>query len=112
MNNSIDRRKFLFQASATGVAVLAAQLIPMGMVSAADLPAVDPAGPQATALGYVTDASTTDTAKFARYKAGQTCANCQLYQGTADASMGPCLLFAGQAVAAGGWCNSWVQKPG
>jgi hypothetical protein len=111
MNISTDRRKFLFRASSTGVAVLAAHALPISIVSAADVPDVDPAGPQAVALGYVTDASATDTAKFARYEAGQTCANCQLYQGAADARSGPCLLFAGQAVAAAGWCNSWVQKP-
>lgn len=55
--------------------------------------------PTAIALGY-TEKSTT---------AGQTCANCLLYQGGAAAS-GPCPIFPGKDVAAAGWCKSWVAK--
>ena len=112
MNKATNRRKFLFRTSSTGVAVLAAQALPISMVSAADVPAVDPAGPQAMALGYVTDAANTDTEKFARFRPDQTCANCQLYQGVDGASLGPCLLFSGRSVTAAGWCNAWAQKAG
>lgn len=109
MNKQISRRRFMFAASAGGVAVFGSGLLSN---AAADMAAVDPSAPQAQALGYVVDATTTDTAKFARYEAGQECVNCQLYQGTADSESGGCLLFAGQAVAAKGWCNSWVKKAG
>jgi len=109
MNKTSNRRQFFFQVSAGGVAALSAQSL---VTQAADIPAVDPSGPQAGALGYVVDATTTDTAKFPRYRAGQECVNCQLYQGDADAAVGGCLLFAGKTVTAIGWCNSWVQKAG
>ena len=56
--------------------------------------------PTAKALGY-TDKSTT---------AGQTCANCVLYQG-GSAATGPCPVFPGKDVAAAGWCKSWAAKP-
>ena len=55
--------------------------------------------PTAKALSY-TDKSTT---------AGQTCANCGIYQGGAAAT-GACPIFPGKDVAAAGWCKSWVAK--
>ena len=55
--------------------------------------------PTAKALSY-TDKSTT---------AGQTCANCNLYQ-AGSATSGPCPIFPGKDVAAAGWCKSWVAK--
>lgn len=55
--------------------------------------------PTAKALSY-TAKSTTE---------GQTCANCNLYQGGTAAS-GPCPIFPGKDVAAAGWCKSWVGK--
>ena len=56
--------------------------------------------PTAKALSY-TDKSTT---------AGQTCANCGIYQGGANPT-GACPIFPGKDVAAAGWCKSWVAKP-
>ncbi|NOQ90915.1 MAG: iron permease [Gammaproteobacteria bacterium] len=41
--------------------------------------------------------------------AGQTCANCSLYQG-GTAAAGACPIFPGKDVAAAGWCKSWVAK--
>jgi hypothetical protein len=55
--------------------------------------------PTAKALAY-TDKSTTE---------GQSCANCNLYQG-GTAATGPCTIFPGKDVAAAGWCKSWVAK--
>lgn len=55
--------------------------------------------PTAKALAYVAK-STVD---------GQTCANCNLYQG-GDKAAGPCPIFPGKDVAAAGWCKSWVAK--
>ncbi|MGR9090048.1 MAG: high-potential iron-sulfur protein [Gammaproteobacteria bacterium] len=109
MKQAMNRRRFMFATGAGGAAILAGRVID---VAAAEMPAVDTSSPQAMALGYVADATTTDTAKFARYEAGQICGNCQLYMGAAGTESGPCPLFAGQAVAAAGWCNSWVKKPG
>lgn len=112
MKKSINRRHFLFKCGVSGVAVVGVQALGSRAVMAADMEAVDPTSAQAMALGYVTDATTTDTAKFERYAAGQECVNCQLYQGAADSTVGACLLFVGKTVEAKGWCNSWVQKVG
>ena len=112
MRKSSNRRRFLLKCGASGVAVLGAQAIGQSAALAADMEPVSPSDAMAAALGYVEDATTTDTAKFSRYEAGQTCANCLLYQGAADSESGGCPLFAGKSVAAKGWCNSWALKAG
>jgi High potential iron-sulfur protein len=71
---------------------------------------VDPKDPQAAALGYVADATKTDTKKFPKYAAGQVCGNCALYQGKAGDAGGGCPLFAGKQVSAKGWCSAWAKK--
>ncbi len=70
-----------------------------GFQSTANAAMVSADDPTAKALAY-TDKSTT---------AGQTCANCSLYQG-GTAAAGPCPIFPGKDVAAAGWCKSWVAK--
>jgi hypothetical protein len=71
---------------------------------------VDEKDPQAAALGYVSDATKADKAKFPRYAAGQTCGTCQLFQGKAGDTAGSCPLFAGKQVAAKGWCSAYAKK--
>ena len=71
---------------------------------------VDPTEPQALALGYVSDATKADTAKFKTYTAGQVCASCALYGAKASDASGPCALFGGRAVAAKGWCSGYSKK--
>ncbi len=66
--------------------------------------------PQAQALGYKADAAKVDKVKFPKYAAGQTCSNCQLYQGKPADATGPCALFPNKLVAAKGWCSAWVKK--
>lgn len=78
--------------------------------SQAAAPVLSESDPTAQSLGYKTDASKVDKAKFPRYQAGQTCANCQLYQGKAGSEMGPCPTYGGKQVYAKGWCNAWVKK--
>ena len=51
--------------------------------------------PQAAGLGYKTDATKVDKAKYSKYAAGQACGNCQLFQGKAGAASAACPLFAG-----------------
>ena len=67
---------------------------------------------QAAALGYVADATRTDTKKYPKYAAGQSCAGCALYQGKAADKVGGCPLFAGKQVAGAGWCSAWAKKAG
>jgi hypothetical protein len=65
--------------------------------------------PKAQAVGYVEDASKVDKAKFPGYAAGQTCANCSLFQGSAKDAYGGCTLFGDKQVAARGWCSSYTN---
>lgn len=71
---------------------------------------VDEKDPQAVALGYVSDATKADKAKFKTYVAGAACGNCALYQGAAGAATGPCPLFPGKEVNAKGWCSAHAKK--
>jgi hypothetical protein len=97
------RRSFIQIVPVTGAALFTSRF-----ALAADL---DPKDAQATALGYVVDATKADKAKYPKYAAGQSCANCALYQGKAGDATGPCPLFAGKTVAAKGWCSAWAKKP-
>ena len=56
------------------------------------------------------DASKVDKAKQPKYAAGQSCSNCQFYQGKASDAFAPCPMLAGKQVASKGWCNVYVKK--
>ncbi len=99
MNNT--RRTFFMTLAAGG------SLLATGAQAQAKL---DEKAPQAVALGYVADATKTDTKKFPKYAAGQVCTNCALYQGKASDAAGGCPLFAGKQVAGKGWCSAWAKK--
>nr|WP_260464043.1 high-potential iron-sulfur protein [Burkholderia sp. Bp8963] len=88
--------------------VASTTVLPNGAQAAA--PVLSENDPTALALGYKADASKVDKAKFSRYQSGQTCANCQLYQGAAGSEMGPCSTYGGKLVFAKGWCNAYVKK--
>ena len=99
MNNT--RRSFLITLAASGAA----------LSSTAQAQAkIDEKDPQAAALGYVADATKTDTKKFPKYAAGQNCTNCALYQGKAADAWGGCPLFGTKQVAGKGWCSAWAKK--
>jgi len=98
-----SRRKFLFQAAVAAAALpIAMRLIPDAR--AAGLTKLPLDNPQAKALGYVDDAS---TSKLPSYKPGSTCSNCQFF----TAATGACALFAGFSVSSKGWCSAWAKKP-
>lgn len=78
---------------------------------AGGMPQLSEDDPQAKSLSYVHDASSIDTAKQPRYKAGQACSNCALYQGKAGDEWGGCSIFPGKAVNAAGWCSVYAPKP-
>lgn len=65
------------------------------------------ADPKAQAVGYREDASKVDKTRFPDYAAGQTCANCSLFQGKSSDAYGGCTLFGDKQVAAPGWCSSY-----
>ena len=64
--------------------------------------------PQAKSLAYVEDTTTIDTAKQPRFKAGQACSNCALFQKKDDPAWGGCSIFPGKLVAAAGWCSVYA----
>ncbi|WP_420992189.1 high-potential iron-sulfur protein [Cupriavidus sp. 30B13] len=73
-------------------------------------PMVDEKDPQAVGLGYKSDTTKVDKAKYPKHDATQHCGNCQLFQGKATDASGGCPLFAGKQVASKGWCSAWVKK--
>lgn len=77
---------------------------------AANLPMVAADDATAVSLGYVSDESKVDKAKYAQHVAGTKCSNCSLYQGAAGSASGPCPLFPGKLVSANGWCSAYVKK--
>lgn len=83
---------------------------PAAAPAAANTTPVDPSEAVAIALGYVTDATKADSAKFKTYVAGQACSNCALFAGKAGDASGACPLFGGRAVAAKGWCSGYAKK--
>lgn len=63
-----------------------------------------------TDVGYHHDATQVDKSKFATYEPGHTCSGCRFFKGAAGQAWGPCDIFAGKQVNAGGWCSAWVEK--
>lgn len=101
MNHS--RRTFMMTIAA-GSAALATATQVQAQVKLSEKDA------QAVALGYVEDATKTDTKKYPKYAAGQVCNNCALYQAKATDPWGGCALFPGKQVAGKGWCSAWAKK--
>ncbi|MBR8133034.1 high-potential iron-sulfur protein [Burkholderia ambifaria] len=99
-----SRRRFI-----TTTTVLASALA-VGRRAAADAVAVQESDANAQALGYKTDASRVDRKKFPKFQPGEACANCQFYQGKADAAMAPCAIFGGKQVNGKGWCSAYAKK--
>jgi len=100
-----SRRHFIRLAACSGAVLIAGR-----EALAADPPMVDEKDPQAAALGYVADATKVNKAKYASYKDGQLCSNCQFYQGKAGSASGPCPVLGGKGVAAKGWCSAYAKK--
>lgn len=105
-DSTSPRRHFLKAAAGTAAAFAALGLLPR-RTRAAQLPHLALDDPTANALQYTEDAS---SVKNALYKPGDTCANCQFYQGASGEGFGPCQLFPGKAVNAKGWCISHTIK--
>ncbi|QBR03950.1 high-potential iron-sulfur protein [Paraburkholderia pallida] len=76
----------------------------------ADSPKVSDTEPTAQALGYKSDATRVDKARYAKYAAGQVCGNCTFYQGKPSDAFAPCPMFGGKQVAGKGWCSAYSRK--
>ena len=75
------------------------------------LPRISEDNVQAKSFNYVHDAASIDGAKQPRFKAGQACSNCALYQGKAGDEWAGCSSFPGQAVKGTGWCTVYAPRP-
>jgi hypothetical protein len=106
-DTNLSRRRFLRNLT---VAVPVSTLVLHGTAMAQDTPKLTEDDPTAMALGYVDDATKTDAAKWANYKAGQDCANCSQIQGADGDVWRPCGIFPGKVVNAKGWCSVWAPK--
>jgi hypothetical protein len=87
-----------------------APLLGVGLARAQSQALLQEDDDEAKATGYHADAAKVDKAKFPKYAAGQTCANCGLYAPDGDKPSGGCALFYGKDVLAKGWCNAWEKK--
>lgn len=76
------------------------------------MPKLSEDDPQAKSLAYVHEATSVDSSKHPRYKAGQVCANCALFQAKGNDEWAGCSIFPGRAVKASGWCSVYAPKPG
>ena len=101
------RRSFLKAGSLAAVSAAIAGSVGNAAAQGAR---VDEKDAQAQSLGYKHDATKVDKAKFAKYQAAQTCANCALYQGKPTDAWGGCPIFPGKQVAGKGWCSAYVKK--
>ncbi|MSQ71048.1 MAG: hypothetical protein EXR27_07130 [Betaproteobacteria bacterium] len=101
------RRSFLRAGS---LAVVSAAIAGSAGNAAAQAVRLEEKDAQAQGLGYKHDATKVDKAKFPKYVAGQTCANCTLYQGKPADAWGACPLFQTKQVAGKGWCSAYVKK--
>ncbi len=104
---NIGRRDFL---KAGSLAVVSAAIASSAGNAAAQAARVDEKDAQAQSLGYKHDATKVDKAKYPKYAAGQTCANCTLYQGKPADAWAVCPIFPGKQVAGKGWCSTYVKK--
>lgn len=100
-----SRRRFI-----AATTVLASALAIGRRAAAADAGVVQESDANAKALGYKTDVSRVDRAKFPKFQAGEACANCQFFQGKTGAAMAPCAILGGKQVHATGWCSAYMKK--
>jgi hypothetical protein len=96
----------LLQVAASGAALAAAASVQAQTAA----PKLSEKDPQALALGYVTDNTKADKAKYPKRTPDQHCGVCALFQGKPGEAYAACPIFAGRLVSANGWCSSWVKK--
>ncbi|KMZ13319.1 High potential iron-sulfur protein [Candidatus Burkholderia humilis] len=77
--------------------------------ASADAASLSVSDPAAKAVGYTENAAKVDKTKYPNFAAGQTCANCSLYEGKSSDAWGGCTLFADKLVASPGWCSSYTN---
>lgn len=104
---NLHRRRFMRGAAAGVIAMPIAGLLGARTADAADLPKLDPANAQASALKYVHDAA--EASANPAFQEGSNCANCIQWTG-GDSEWGGCNIFPGKAVHRDGWCTAWASR--
>ncbi len=79
-------------------------------MSGSDLPHISADDPAARAVGFSLDANTVDRARYPEHLKGQSCRKCVQFKGGPTDAWGPCMVFAGKQVPAGGWCTSFAAR--
>jgi hypothetical protein len=109
MLRGMSRRHLMIKVLATG-AILPALNCLARAAQAEALTPLDTKDSAASALGFVTDASTANSNPL--YKKGEHCASCLHYLGQPSDATAGCKIYAGRSVPANGWCTVWSQRPG
>ena len=100
-----SRRHFVLVSAGVGSSLALCRV-----AFAASVPnALSESDPQAQAVGYTENATKVDKARFPTFAAGQSCANCSLFQGKASDAYGGCTLFGTKQVASRGWCSAYTN---
>jgi len=103
-------RRAVLKGALIGVAAVPVGAL-LGREAVAAPVKLDPADPQAKALGYIEDASKVDAKANPNFKAGQECSNCLQFTAKPTEPWGPCNIFPGKLVKGKGWCKVWVKRP-
>lgn len=115
-----NRREFLVQSLGLVATIPVLGAVLSACNDSSDTPpngeaAVKEDDPVASSLGYKSDASQVDTAKFPKHAgaegAKQSCKNCQFYTAKSG-GWGACQILRTGDVKETGWCNTWAQKAG
>jgi len=106
MSNDLIARRSLLKAAVLGAVTVSMSGL-AGEASAQTLAPLTVTDPQASALGYVEDASKSTNPA---HQAGQMCSSCVQYQGKAGDARGGCNIYPGKSVNSHGWCTVWAKK--
>jgi hypothetical protein len=109
MPRGISRRHLMINVLSTSALLTVLNHRAKGS-QAAGLTPLDTKDTAASALGFVTEASSATSNPL--YKQGQHCASCMHYLGRPSDPTGGCNIYAGHTVPANGWCSVWSQRSG
>ena len=109
MPRGISRRHLMIKVLAASALLPALNRLAKAAQSEALTP-LDTKDSTASALGFVTEATTASSNPI--YKKGERCASCVHFLGQPSDAMAGCKIYAGHSVPANGWCTVWSQRPG
>jgi hypothetical protein len=108
MPREMSRRRLMMKILAASALLPGLDNLAQGS-QVAGLTPLDTKDSAASALGFVTDASTAGSNPL--YKKGQRCASCLHFLGQPSDATGACNIYAGRSVPANGWCAGWSLRP-